>query len=121
MGFWEYQYDAKLVELDGIRGQPGDTLIHSEGGPVWEEWGDECIPYEQTSTLAIWDTMEEGTEHAEWCVIPATHWMKWGVFQPTREKILDFSGANGHADIQTSRNIGANEIIYQGPQDGSPI
>ena len=45
MGFWEYQYDAKLVELDGIRGQPGDTLIHTEKGPMWEEWEDDCLPY----------------------------------------------------------------------------
>ena len=65
--------------------------------------------------------MEEGSEHTDWCVIPAMHWVNWGVYQPTRSKILDFSGANGHADTQTSRNIGANEIIYQGPQDGSPV
>ena len=43
MGFWEYQYDAKISELDGIRGQPGDTLIHTEKGPVWEEWEDDCL------------------------------------------------------------------------------
>ena len=65
--------------------------------------------------------MEEGTEHSEWWVIPAKHWVNWGIFQPTRSKIIDFSGANGHADSQTSRNIGANEIIYEGAQDGSVI
>jgi Fe-S oxidoreductase len=122
MGFWEYQYDAKIVELDGIRGQPGDTLVHSESEvPAWAEWEDQCLPYEQTSTLAVWDSMDEGTEHSEWCVMPAMHWVKWGVFQPTRGKIVDFAGANGHADTQTSRNIGANEIIYQGSQGGSPV
>ena len=63
MGFWEYQYDAKIEELDGIRGQPGDTLIHAGEVPVWEEWEDDCLPYEQTSSLSAWDSMEEGTEH----------------------------------------------------------
>ena len=121
MGFWEYQYDAKLEELDGIRGQPADTLIHVDKGPVWEDWEDECLAYEQTSSLSVWETMEEGTTHSEWCVLPAKHFVNWGIYQPTRSQIVDFSGVNGHADTQTSRNIGANEIIYQGADDGSPI
>ena len=121
MGFWEYQYDAKLDELDRIRGQPEDSLIHVEKGPVWEDWEEECLSYEQTNSLSVWETMEEGTTHSEWCVLPAKHFVNWGIFQPTRSQIVDFSGVNGHADTQTSRNIGANEIIYQGEEDGSPI
>tara|TARA_B100000029_G_scaffold173719_1_gene170384 strand:+ start:12300 stop:15119 length:2820 start_codon:yes stop_codon:yes gene_type:complete len=121
MGFWEYQYDAKLTELDGIRGQPSDTLIHVGKGPVWEEWEAECLPYDQTSGLTIWESMEEGSEHTEWCVLPAVHWVNWGLYQPTRSSIIDFSGVNGHADKQTSRNIGANDVIYEGPEDGGEI
>ena len=121
MGFWEYQNEAKLAELDGIRGQPSDTLIHSEKGNVWEDWADDCLTYESTSGLAVWDSMEEGSEHSEWCVLPASNWVNWGIYQPTRSAIIDFSGANEHADIQTSRNIGANEITYDGNADGSSI
>ena len=121
MGFWEYQYDAKIQELDGIRGQPSDTLIHVEKGPVWEEWEDDCLPYESTSSLSLWDNIEEGTEISDWCVLPATHWINWGIYQPTRSQIIDFGGDNGHADSQTSRNIGANEIVYDGLVDGSTV
>ena len=46
MGFWGVLY-TMLVELDGIRGQPADTLTYFDKGPVWEEWEDECLPYEQ--------------------------------------------------------------------------
>ena len=121
MGFWEYQYDAKIVELDGIRGQPADTLVHSDNGMIMEErWEGACLPYERTSSLAIWEG-HEGEDLSKWCVLPAVHWVNWGIFQPTRADIIDFSGVNGHADGQTSRNIGANEITYQGNVDGSSI
>ena len=121
MGFWEYQYDAKIEELDGIRGQPADTLIHVEKGRSWDEYGDDCLYYEETQALAVWNSMEEGTEQSDWCVLPASHWVSWGLYQPTRSSIIDFSGVNGHADIQTSRNIGSNEIIYEGLEDSGPI
>ena len=121
MGFWEYQYDAKIEELDGIRGQPADTLIHVEKGRSWDEYGDDCLYYEETQTLAVWNSMEEGTEQSDWCVLPASYWVSWGLYQPTRSSIIDFSGVNGHADIQTSRNIGSNEIIYEGLEDSGPI
>ena len=65
--------------------------------------------------------MHEGDDYADWCVLPAVHWVNWGIYQPTRADIIDFSGANGHADTQTGRNIGADEIIYDGLEDGSPI
>ena len=121
MGFWEYQNEAKLVELDGIRGQPSDTLIHVEKGNVWDEWGDECLPFESTGHLAVWEDIHEGDSYDEWCVMPAKYWSNWGVFQPTRSTIIDFSGANGHSDTSTSRNIGADEVIYNGSEDASDI
>tara|TARA_Y100001934_G_C12378079_1_gene790461 strand:+ start:2422 stop:5241 length:2820 start_codon:yes stop_codon:yes gene_type:complete len=121
MGFWEYQYDAKLEELDGIRGQPSDTLIHVEKGNVWDDWGDNCLPYEETSHLSAWENIHEGDPLSEWCVMPAVYWKDWGIYQPTREAMFDFSGANGHADMETSRNIGSNEDTYDGLADGSPI
>ena len=105
----------------GIRGQPSDTLVHVESGNVWDDWKGECLPYEATSNLDAQDSMHEGDEYADWCVLPAVHWVNWGIYQPTRADIIDFSGANGHADTQTGRNIGADEIIYDGLEDGSPI
>jgi len=122
MGFWEYQADAKIEELDGIRGQPADTLVLYEKGNVWEEWGDDCLAYEETMGLSLWDDLsDDHADPAEWCVMPAAHWLNWGLYQPTRSTILDFNGVNGHADLQTSRNYGGGEVTYEGNADSSDI
>ncbi len=77
MGFWEYQNEEKLAELDGIRGQPSDTLIHTDKGNVREFVSGHCLDYDSTSGLAVWESMEEGSEHSEWCVLPASYWVSW--------------------------------------------
>ncbi len=121
MGFWEYQNEAKLVELDGVRGQPSDTLVHVDKGNVWDEWGDKCLPYEESSHLSIWEDIHEGDPYEDWCVMPALYWSNWGIYQPTRATIIDFSGANGHSDLSTSRNIGAADVIYNGSENDGEI
>jgi Fe-S oxidoreductase len=121
MGFWEYQADDKLEELDGIRGQPADTLVLFEHGNVWADWEDECLTYESTGELPVWEGVQEDTGRADWCVIPAVHWLDWGVYQPTKTTIIDFSDVNGHAVAQTSRNYGGGGFNYTGLDGGSPI
>jgi Fe-S oxidoreductase len=54
-------------------------------------------------------------------VIPAVHWLDWGVYQPTKTTIIDFSDVNGHAVAQTSRNYGGGGFNYTGLDGGSPI
>ncbi|MBT99737.1 MAG: hypothetical protein CME14_00200 [Gemmatimonadetes bacterium] len=121
MGFWEYQADDKMEELDGIRGQPADTLVLFEHGNVWADWEDECLTYESTGELPAWEGLQDESERADWCVIPAVHWLDWGIYQPTKTTIIDFSDINGHAVAQTSRNYGGGEFNYTGLDDGSPI
>ena len=121
MGFWEYQADDKMEELDGIRGQPADTLVLFEHGNVWADWEDECLTYESTGELPAWESVQQESERADWCVIPAVHWLDWGIYQPTKTTIIDFSDINGHAVAQTSRNYGGGEFNYTGLDDGSPI
>jgi len=121
MGFWEYQEESKLEELDGMRGQPADTLVLYDKGIAWDEWGDECLSFEGTSQLVIWENMHEGDDHADWCVMPAANWANWGVYQPTRELIIDFSGVNEHQDLQTSRNYGGDAFEYDGFDNGSTV
>jgi len=121
MGFWEYQADDKMEELDDIRGQPADTLVLFEHGNVWADWEDECLTYESTGELPAWEGLQDESERADWCVIPAVHWLDWGIYQPTKTTIIDFSDINGHAVAQTSRNYGGGEFNYTGLDDDSPI
>ena len=50
-----------------------------------------------------------------------THWSNWGIFQPTKFKIIDFAGDNGHADSTTGRNSAEDETSFPGTADGSEI
>ncbi len=54
-------------------------------------------------------------------MIAATHWSNWGIFQPTKFKIIDFAGDNGHADSTTGRNSAEDEATFPGSADGSEI
>ena len=65
--------------------------------------------------------MSSEEDPADWCVIAATHWSNWGIFQPTKFKIIDFAGDNGHADSTTGRNSAEDETSFPGTADGSEI
>ena len=119
-GFWNYgglgAMDS-ISQLDELREQPEDTLVHYGKGNVWETWEDDCLPYSETSGLSIWDTIEV-EDHEEWCVITASNWVNWGIYQPTKYKIIDFAGVNGHADTETGRNAATSEFTYNGDSNG---
>ena len=124
-GFWDYGGLGAMDEiedLDALRVQPSDTLVHEGEGNVWAEWEDDCLPYSETQSLAVWDGFDfEHEDVADWCVIAAIHWSEWGIYQPTRKVVLDFAGDNGHADIDTGRNAGGMDITYNGSSDGSDV
>ena len=65
--------------------------------------------------------MSSEEDPSDWCVIAATHWSNWGIFQPTKFKIIDFAGDNGHADSTTGRNSAEDEATFPGSADGSEI
>ncbi len=117
MGFWEYQAEDKLEQLDGLRAQPADTITKVATFDVeshWDYWEERCLPYSETSELEVWHTLHDGDEFSDFCVIPAMYWVDWGIYQPTRLEIIDFSDANGHADSETSRNYGGGSLNYTG-------
>ena len=123
-GFWDYGGLGAMddiEDLDALRAQPSDTLVHVEKGNVWAEWEDDCIPYEESSSLAAWSGLSVEEDPSDWCVIAASHWSNWGIFQPTKFKIIDFAGDNGHADSATGRNSAEDETSYFGPVDGSEV
>ena len=123
-GFWDYGGLGAmddLEDLDALRAQPSDTLVHVEEGNVWGQWEDECIPYEESQGLAAWNSLAEGEDVADWCVIAAVHWSEWGIYQPTKFKIIDFNGDNGPADSETGRNSADDRASFFGLEDGSEV
>jgi len=123
-GFWDYGGLGAmddLEDLDALRSQPSDTLVHVEEGNVWADWEDECIPYEESQSLAAWNGLGEGEDVADWCVIAASHWSKWGIYQPTKFKIIDFNGDNGHSDSTMGRNAAEDRTAFFGMEDGSEV
>tara|TARA_B100001250_G_scaffold218704_2_gene187679 strand:+ start:2826 stop:5615 length:2790 start_codon:yes stop_codon:yes gene_type:complete len=116
-GFWDYGGLGAMddvEDLDGMRGQPSDTLVHQEQGNVWDEWGSECLLYEDSSYLAAWSGLGSEEHHDDWCVIPAENWVDWGLYQPTKLYLIDYSGANGHADPSIGRNAAEGYSSYFG-------
>ena len=124
-GFWDYGGLGamdELEDLDGLRAQPSDTLVHQDKGNVWTEWEDDCLPYSETQGLAVWDGFDfEHDDPSDWCVIAAANWADWGIYQPTKKVIIDFAGDNGHADAEIGRNSGGSITTYSGNADESSI
>ena len=119
-GFWDYGGLGamdEVSELDKLRTQPSDTLIHTEQGNSWGEWSDECLPYEESSDLLLWETLTHGEDFADYCILPAIHWVDWGIYQPTKVVILDYAGANQHSVPEIGRNGAFGEIIYTGNEN----
>ena len=53
------------------------------------------LSYSETQSLAVWNDFDfEHEDVTDWCVIAAIHWSDWGIYQPTREVILDFAVAS---------------------------
>ena len=37
-------------------------------------------------------------------IVPASAWMEWNIYQPTRYYLIDFSDNNGHQDLDSKIN-----------------
>jgi len=121
-GFWDYGGLGamdEIEELEGMRGQPSDTLVYSEKGDDWEDWEDECLTFSESSDLGVWQTLDEDYDPEKWCVIPAVHWSNWGIYQPTQSLIIDFEGFNDHSF--DGKNSAGEAVEYIGTNDDSVI
>ena len=121
-GFWDYGGLGAMddvSELDKLTTQPLDTLIHVEKGNVWAEWSEECLPYEESQDIVVWQSLTHGEDLADYCVLPAVHWVDWGIYQPTKQVIFDFAGVNEHSAPETGRNAVFGEETYTGTELGN--
>ena len=89
-GFW----DAKGLltikdydELESMRTQPVDVHVH-DTNEFTDEFG--------------W---------SETGIVPTTAWLDWGIYQPGREVIIDFSDSNGHQDASNGINAAAASTV----------
>jgi Fe-S oxidoreductase len=94
-GFW----DAKGLltiedygELEDMRSQPQDVRVteHNEHMTAQGFEGD---------------------------IVPASAWMEWSIYQPTRYYLIDFTDTNGHQDLDTGVNGASGMETYSA--DGS--
>ena len=116
-GFWNYGglgAMPEMEELEVMRGQPSDTLVYYEKGDDWNDWEDRCLTFSDSSELNVWHELDESDDPLKWCVIPATYWSNWGVFQPTQKVMIDFEGVNGHQNIENGVNAAGNDLEYNG-------
>ena len=94
--------------LDELRGQPVDTLVDINEGHDWAVIEDDCLTYEQSISNEVWqDSKFEGEDaysRSDFCMVSASHFMNWGIFQPTQMNLIDFSGVNHHTDTELGRN-----------------
>ncbi|MGY8692271.1 MAG: (Fe-S)-binding protein, partial [Candidatus Poseidoniales archaeon] len=95
-------------------------LVYYGQGNVWETWEDECLSHEESFDLGVWETINQ-EDYEEWCVIPASNWLDWSIYQPTKFTLIDYSGVNGHADYETGQNQAYSEMTYTGNSDESEV
>ena len=109
-GFWDYGGLGAMddiEELEKLRGQPMDVLIEydqGERGDAWDRYGEYCVGYDDSNHLEAWSELPEGDDPADWCVMPASEFMAWGLYQPTQRYLVDFGNANGHIDPENELN-----------------
>ena len=91
-GFW----DAKGLltidsyeELEAMKSQPGDVQV-TEVNEFMTAQG------------------------FEGDVVPASAWMEWQIFQPSRVYLIDFADSNGHQDAENKQNAASGLSTYSG-------
>tara|TARA_B100000214_G_scaffold274575_1_gene204717 strand:- start:1291 stop:4107 length:2817 start_codon:yes stop_codon:yes gene_type:complete len=110
-GFWDQGGLGAMDEesaLEELRGQPVDTLVNINEGHHWEIIEEDCLTYEQSLANPVWENPkfegEDAYSRSDFCLVTAGHFLNWGIYQPTQEHLIDFSGANGHTDTEIGRN-----------------
>ena len=110
-GFWDQGGLGAMDEvetLEELRGQPVDTLVDINEGHHWAVIEDDCLTYEESIANEVWqDAKFEGEDaysRSDFCMVAASYFMDWGIFQPTQIDLIDFSGVNHHTDTALGRN-----------------
>ena len=110
-GFWDQGGLGAMDEvetLEELRGQPVDTLVDINEGHHWAVIEDDCLTYEESIANEVWqDSKFEGEDaysRSDFCMVAASYFMDWGIFQPTQIDLIDFSGVNHHTDTALGRN-----------------
>jgi len=115
-GFWNQGGLGAMDDveaLEELRGQPMDTLVDINEGHHWETIEEECLTYEQSIANEAWvDEKFEGEDaysRSDFCLVTASQFINWGIYQPTQQNLIDFTGANHHTDNSLGRNGIAHE------------
>lgn len=111
-GFWDVGGLGAMDDVDDLatlRNQPADTLVAPAEGHDWDSMADNCLTYSESSGNYLWQdskfTGEDAADRGEYCLLPAEHWVNWGIYQPVQGILMDFSDANNH--IETHSTEGA--------------
>ena len=94
-GFWDSKgllTIADYDELEEMRSQPGDVYVH-----------------ETNEHMTAQGFSED--------VVPASAWMDWNIYQPTRYHLIDFADDNGHQDLSQGTNGASGFTNYSGTDD----
>jgi Fe-S oxidoreductase len=127
-GFWDQGGLGAMDDvetLDELRGQPVDTLVDINEGHHWTVIEDDCLTYEESIANEVWqDSKFEGEDaysRSDFCMVAASYFMDWGLFQPTQMNLIDFSGVNHHMDTGIGRNGVSGEWSEPGNDDTGEV
>ena len=127
-GFWDQGGLGAMDEvetLEELRGQPVDTLVDINEGHHWAVIEDDCLTYEESIANEVWqDSKFEGVDaysRSDFCMVAASYFMDWWIFQPTQIDLIDFSGVNHHTDTALGRNGISQEWAETGNDETGEI
>jgi len=126
-GFWDMGGLGAMddvEDLEGLRAQPSDTIIHTSESHDWNSMEINCIAYEDSMTAAGWqhkDFLSGAQLRSDWCLLPAENWLNWGITQPTQKIVLDFANTNNHQDGTTGRNLVSGDFNSSGLSSGVAV
>ena len=127
-GFWDQGGLGAMDDvsaLEELRGQPVDTLVDINEGHHWESIEADCLTYEQSIASEVWNDEkfegEDAYSRSDFCLVSASHFLNWGIYQPVQRNILDFSGVNHHKDTSIGRNGISQEWAETGNDETGDI
>ncbi|MEE2747264.1 MAG: (Fe-S)-binding protein, partial [Candidatus Thermoplasmatota archaeon] len=127
-GFWDQGGLGAMDEvsaLEELRGQPVDTLVDINEGHHWESIEADCLTYEQSLANEVWLSEkfegEDAYSRSDFCLVTASHFLNWGIYQPVQRNLIDFSGVNHHADTSIGRNGVSQEWAQTGNDETGEI
>lgn len=111
-GFWDMGGLGAMDEVDELatlRNQPQDTLVVYGEGHDWDSMSGNCLSYGASSGSVLWQDSKfsgaDAADRGEYCLLPAVHWMNWGIYQPVQATLIDFNDANNHIETHSSEGV----------------